>query len=338
MEQTIRFCKSADGVRIAYATVGSGYPLVACQGWLSHLELDWSNREWQRFWGTLAEQYLVVRYDKRGTGLSDRNVEDFSLEAQTADLAAVVDALGVSKLALLGYSQGGPISIAYTAAHADVVSHLILYGTYASGSYVAISELATALLELIRADWGGVGSLAQADIYMPGASTEDRQAFAKYQTQCAGYDAAMAQAATVGEFRVRHLLKDIQTPALVLHKKDDKPVPFELGRRLARDLPNSRFVPLEGNSHILYLGSANETIAAIIEFLGNAPTTLVGGITQREVDVLRLVAAGRSNRAIAEQLSISVNTADRHVSNILTKIGATNRAEAASYAVRNGLA
>lgn len=321
---------------------GSGYPLVACQGWISHLELDWGNPGIRRFWEKLGERFLVVRYDKRGTGLSDRSVEDFSLEAQAGDLAAVVEALGVGKVAMLGYSQGGPISIAYTAAHQDVVSHLILYGTYASGSYAAISELAKALLRLIDADWGGLGSLAMADIYMPGASTEDREAFAKYQRLCADKEAACAQSASVGEFKVKHLLRDISVPVLVLHKRDDKPVPFELGRRLARDLPNSRFVPLEGNSHIITIGAVKETIDAMFEFLADAgaedAALAASGITRREAEVLRLVAAGQSNRAIADQLSISVNTADRHMSNILTKIGAANRAEAASYAVRHGLA
>ena len=328
-------------MRIAYGSVGSGYPLVACQGWLSHLELDWSNPGTRRFWEKLAERYLVVRYDKRGTGLSDRKVEDFSLEAQTGDLAAVIQALGVGKVALLGYSQGGPISIAYTAAHQDVVSHLILYGTYASASYVAISDLANALLRLIEADWGGLGSLAQADIYLPGASTEDRQAFADYQRRCADREEALAQAGTVGRFKVKHLLKDIRTPALVLHKRDDRPVPFELGRRLARDLPNSRFVPLEGNSHIITIGGVKDTLDAVFDFLAGAGaegTALSeAGITSREAEVLRLIAAGKSNRQIADELSISINTADRHVSNILTKIGATNRAQAATYAVRHDL-
>lgn len=249
--------------------------------------------------------------------------------------------MGAKKVALLGYSQGGPISLAYAAGHQQIVSHLILYGTYASGSYVAISELAGALHRLIEADWGGLGSLAMADIYMPGASTEDREAFAEYQRLCADKDCALRQSRTVGEYKVKHLLRDIRTPALVLHKKNDKPVPFELGRRLARDLPNSRFVPLEGDSHLITIGSVKETLNAIFEFLserGREQALSRDNISPRERDVLRLIAAGRSNRQIAEELSISVNTVDRHVNNIYTKINASNRAEAASYAVRNGLA
>lgn len=315
---------------------------MVCQGWLGHLELEWAADFSRNFWERLAGSHRIIRYDRRGTGLSDRSVGDFSLEAQTADLAAVVEATEEKAVALLGYSAGGPITISYTAAHPDVVSRLILHGTYASGSYVAMSDLANALTRLIEADWGGVGSLAMADIYIPGASTAARQAFANYQQQCATKEVATQQATTVAEFKVRHLLKKIETPALVIHKRGDKAVPFELGRRLARDLPNSRFVPLDGDSHLINVGGTTATIEAISDFLesagSEAPGLAAHGITRREAEVLRLVAAGRSNRAIAGELGISVNTADRHVSNILTKIGATNRAEAASYAVRQGLA
>lgn len=343
MEQTIRFCAAPDGTRIAYATAGSGYPLVVCPGWLGHVELEWANDALRGFWEKLAARYRVIRYDRRGTGLSDRSAEDFSLEAQTADLEAVVDAAGEKHVAVLGYSAGGPIVISYAAAHPDVVSHLILYGTYASGSYVAMSDLAAALHKLIEADWGGMGSLAMADIYIPGAPTEARQAFAEYQKQCATKEVALEQAQTVTDHTVKHLLKEIEMPSLVLHKRGDKAVPFELGRRLARDLPNSSFVPVDGNSHLIGIGrGTTEMVEAILDFLaaaGSASEALAAdSITRREAEVLRLLAAGRSNRQIADELSISVNTVDRHVSNVYTKIGATNRAEAASYAIRSGIA
>src|SRR6476469_1643003 len=119
MDQQIRFCTAPDGVRIAYATVGSGYPLVVCQGWISHLELDWSNPAMRRFWGTLAERYQVVRYDKRGTGLSDRKVADFSFAAQVGDLGSVGKAVNAPRVALMGFSQGRPLCIAYAAHHPD---------------------------------------------------------------------------------------------------------------------------------------------------------------------------------------------------------------------------
>lgn len=340
VEQRMHFCAAPDGTRIAYAMVGVGPVLVIAQGWISNLELDWAAEFSRRFWEKLGEQYTVVRYDRRGTGLSDRKVSDYSQAAQTADLAAVIAAVDARRVALLGFSAGGPISVAYTAAHPERVSHLILYGTYASGSYTAISELAQALTHLIEVDWGGIGSLAMADIYIPGVSTEQRQAFAFYQQQCATKEAAIGQAVAVGDFNVKGLLKEITTPTLVMHKREDKAVPFELGRRLARDIKNSRFVPLEGNRYVLGLENTKATLSAIIDFLATpgAPEEPALNLTSRERDVLTLVAAGKSNRQIAEELRISINTADRHVSNILAKIGASNRAEAASLAVRSGIA
>lgn len=338
MEQSIRFCTAPDGARIAYSTVGSGYPLVLCPGWISHLELDWATPFFRAFWEALAERYRVIRYDRRGTGLSDRNVSDYSVRAQASDLATVIEAAGEKRNILFGHCTGGPIAILYAASHPETVSHLVLFATSSSGHYMAVSELADALRRLIMADWGGVGSLAMADMFFPGASSEERQANAAYQQQCATKEAALAQAMTVDSFNAKGLLKQVHAPALVLHKRHDKVVPLELGRRLARDLPNSRFVPLDGDSNVIGIGSERvnrETIEAVLDFLADASAD--GAITKRERDVLRLVAAGKSNRKIAEELSISINTAERHVSNILTKIGATNRAQAATYAVRSKL-
>lgn len=330
-------------MRIAYATVGSGYPLVVCPGWLSHLEIDWATPFHRAFWERLAERCRIVRYDRRGTGLSDRKVKDYSLEAQRGDLAAVIEATGEPRVALLGHCTGGSLIISYAAAHPEVASHLIFYDTFASENSLVVSKLADALMRLVDADWGGIGSLTMADMFYPGATTEQREAYAAYQLQCASKEAALAQAETISSFETKDLVKGLQTPSLVLHKRGDKIAPFELGRRLARNLPKSRFVPLDGDSNVIGIGSREATTAsieAIVDFLGDARPAVgsAAGITAREAEVLRLVAAGRSNREIAEELNISVNTVERHVNNVYTKIGASNRVEAASYAVRNGLA
>jgi pimeloyl-ACP methyl ester carboxylesterase/DNA-binding CsgD family transcriptional regulator len=299
-------------------------------------------------WERLAERYRVIRYDRRGTGLSDRTADDFSLAAQTGDLAAVVAACGEPCVALLGFSAGGPVVIAYAAAHPENVSHLILYGTYASGSYGAVAELAKALNQMIKADWGGLGSLAMADIYIPGATTEQRQTFAMYQQQCATMEVALGQAEAVGTFRVKELLKDVSTPALVIHKRGDKAVPFELGRRLARDLPDSRFVPLDGDSHLIFVGGTAQTIEAITDFVpsdGRADAQSAAAkrkfaatrLSPRETEVLRLLAAGKSSREIGAELVLTVRTVERHVTNVYRKIGAHNRAQATAFALEQGM-
>ena len=131
MEQQIRFCTTSDGVRIAYATVGQGPPLVRVLGWFTHLEFEWENPRWRRYYEPMASRFTYIRYDGRGMGLSDRDVTDFSVDAFVHDLEAVVDALGFEKVALYGVSQGGPTSIAYAVRHPERVSHLIIYGSAA---------------------------------------------------------------------------------------------------------------------------------------------------------------------------------------------------------------
>src|SRR3972149_10670560 len=131
MEQQIRFCKTSDGVRIAYATVGEGQPLVKAANWLSHLEFDWRSPVWRHWLEELARDHLLVRYDERGCGLSDWTVEDFSFNAWVRGLESVVGALGLDRFALLGISQGGPVAITYAVRHPERVSHLILYGSFA---------------------------------------------------------------------------------------------------------------------------------------------------------------------------------------------------------------
>ena len=133
MEQQIRFCTASDGVRIAYATVGEGPPLVKAANWLNHLEFDWHSPVWHHWLKGLSRDHLLVRYDERGCGLSDWPVEDFSFNAWVSDLETVVDALALQRFALLGISQGGPVAIAYAVRHPEKVSHLIIYGSYSRG-------------------------------------------------------------------------------------------------------------------------------------------------------------------------------------------------------------
>src|SRR5687767_9208622 len=130
--QVVRFCRAPDGVRIAYAVHGSGPPLVVASCWLSHLQHDWNSPVWRHFLADLGTVATVIRYDERGHGLSDWDVEDFSLESRIGDLEAVVDAAGADRFALMGMSQGGPVSISYAARHPERVTRLIFYGSYAN--------------------------------------------------------------------------------------------------------------------------------------------------------------------------------------------------------------
>jgi len=268
MEQQIGFCTSPDGARIAYATVGKGPALVMPTTWLSHLQLIWQDPEARRFFERLALYHTLVRYDQRGSGLSDRNRTDFTLEAELKDLETVIDHLKLKRLALLGISLGGPIAVAYTARHPRHVSHLIFCGTCARGEEITTEEVKTAFISLVRAHWG-IGSKALADIFIPGADAAGIELFAKYQRECATPEMAAQLLGLVYKTDVVHLLPSLRVPTLVLHRQRDGVMPFRLGRELASLIPNARFVPLEGRDHLPWLGDCDSVLRAIAEFLGD---------------------------------------------------------------------
>ena len=133
MQQEIRFCITNDGVRIAYASVGHGPPIVKAPNWLTHLEYEWETPIWRHWWEELARDHTVIRFDQRGCGLSDWNVGEMSFDSWVSDLEAVVAATKVERFDLLGISQGGPVAVEYAVRHPEHVSRLILFGVYARG-------------------------------------------------------------------------------------------------------------------------------------------------------------------------------------------------------------
>ena len=159
MKQQIQFCTTQDGVRLALAKAGEGPPLVRTANWFTHLELDWESAIWRHWFEALADGRTLVRYDPRGSGLSDRNVNDFSLEAWISDLEAVVDAAGLQRFPLLGLCQGGVVAVAFAARHPERVSRLILYDSYLSGAYAEgvdqrLEKQARTMSEMIELGWG----------------------------------------------------------------------------------------------------------------------------------------------------------------------------------------
>lgn len=267
MQQHIQFVTAPDGVSLAVSTVGAGPPLIIIPGWISHLELDWAYPLARDFYQRLAETNLLVRYDKRGTGLSDRGVNDYSPEANLRDLEAIIDALGLKKPALMGYSQGGPISVAYAVEHPDAVSHLILYGSYHDGTTAYFRDLVDGFAALIKADWGGYGSSALVEMFAPGLPQEGRVAVAQYFGQAADREGAIATLKSLFDFRVTDLLTQVRTPTLVLHRRGDRTCPFQQGREMAARIPGARFVPMEGDIHAVVWGDTEPIVTAIADFL-----------------------------------------------------------------------
>ncbi len=257
--QRIGFCASADGARIAYATVGSGPPLVKAANWLSHLEFDWNSPVWRHWLLALSRDHTLVRYDERGCGLSDWSNVEFSLDAWVRDLEAVVDNLGLERFPLLGISQGGPIAIAYAVRHPERVSHLILYGSYARGrQHRALSpaqqEERELMLRMIAVGWGRDHPAFRqvfTSYFIPDATREQADWFNELQRITATPENAERIARTFDQLDVRKLAPKLALPALVLHVSGDLRIPFEEGRRVAKLIPGARFVPLEGRNHIL---------------------------------------------------------------------------------------
>jgi predicted ATPase/pimeloyl-ACP methyl ester carboxylesterase/DNA-binding SARP family transcriptional activator/tRNA A-37 threonylcarbamoyl transferase component Bud32 len=258
-EQEIRFCSSADEVRLAYATVGQGPPLVKAANWLSHLEYDWESPVWRHWLQGLSQHHRLIRYDERGCGLSDWDAADMSFEAWLSDLEAVVDAAGVDRFPLLGISQGGAIAIAYAVRHSERVSHLILYGSYARGKLhrnLSESQLleAKTLIDLIKIGWGRENPAFRqvfSALFMPDGTPDLFRAFNELQRVSSSPENAARIVSGFNEINVTELARQVTAPTLVLHARDDGRIPFEEGRLLAGLIPNARFVPLESKNHIL---------------------------------------------------------------------------------------
>jgi pimeloyl-ACP methyl ester carboxylesterase/DNA-binding winged helix-turn-helix (wHTH) protein len=274
--QEIRFCAAADGTRIAYATAGRGPPLLKAANWLNHLEYDWESPFWGHLLHQLARGRTLVRYDARGTGLSDAEVGELSLEAWVRDLEAVADAAGLERFPLLGISQGCAISVAYAVRHPGRVSHLVLSGGFALGAFrrgAAEAERRRAMASLIRTGWGQDNPAFRqlfAALFMPAGTKAQHDAFGALQRVTASPEMAARYFDAVGHFDVTGLLARVRAPTLVLHALGDAMNPVECGRQLAAGIPGARFVALPGVNHLPLEGEAGleRFFAEIESFLG----------------------------------------------------------------------
>jgi len=256
--QQIGFCRVPDGVRIAYATAGSGPPLVKAANWLNHLEFEWESPVWRHWVEELVRHHELIRYDERGCGLSDWKVPDFSFDAWVRDLETVVDRLRLERFALMGISQGAAVAIAYTVKHPEKVSRLVLYGGYARGwgkrGSAAEIERRHALNTLIRLGWGRDHPAFRqmwTALYIPEGNAEQVQWFNDLQRISASPENAELFSRTFGEIEVTDLLAQVRVPTVVFHCDQDAAVPFQEGRLLAAGIPGAKFVPLASRNHIL---------------------------------------------------------------------------------------
>jgi class 3 adenylate cyclase/pimeloyl-ACP methyl ester carboxylesterase len=256
MTQEIKYCRATDGVRLAYAAVGQGSPLVKTANWMNHLEYDWESPIWHHLLEGLARNHTLVRYDARGNGLSDWDVDELSLEAWVGDLETVVDAAGIERFPLLGVSQGCAISIAYAVRHPERLSHLILYGGFALGGMKRSPEereKRRAMGTLMRLGWGSDDPTFRqmfTSQFIPEATKEQADWFNDLHRKTTSPECAARYFEAVNNFDVRELLSQVKVPTLVMHVRDDLIVPIDAGRQMAAGIPGARFIALPGRNHL----------------------------------------------------------------------------------------
>jgi class 3 adenylate cyclase/pimeloyl-ACP methyl ester carboxylesterase len=257
--QQINYCRAFDGVRLAWSKVGSGPPLVKTANWMNHVEYDWDSSFLRHFFIGLARDFTLLRYDARGNGMSDWDVDEVSLDAWVSDIEAVVDAAGLDRFPLLGMSQGCATSVAFAVRHPERVTHLVLYGGFARGAYrraknEAELQKAKALATLIRTGWGDDSPVYRqlfSSMFMPGGTPEQLQKFTERQRKTTTAECAYRYFETTRNLDVTELLPKVAVPTLVMHVRDDQIQPFEAGRELAAGIPGARFVAMQGQNHIL---------------------------------------------------------------------------------------
>jgi class 3 adenylate cyclase/pimeloyl-ACP methyl ester carboxylesterase len=266
LHQEIRYCRTVDGVRLAYATVGAGPPLVKTANWMNHLEYDLEGPTWGHILAGLARNRTLTRYDARGNGLSDWDVDKVSLDLWVSDLETIVEAAGLERFPLLGISQGCAICIAYAVRHPERVSHLALYGGFALGRMKratsdAEREKFKAMTTLMRVGWGMEDSAFRQIFttqFMPDASKAEADAFNELQRRTTSPECAARYYETVGDFDVLDLLPQVKAPTLVMHVREDRVATLEAGRQMANGIAGARFVVLPGKNHIFMAGEPAE--------------------------------------------------------------------------------
>ena len=338
MEQDVRYC-ALDGRRIAYASIGEGPLLLFGGRWVSHLEEEWELPGAQAFFGELARTHRVVRYDRIGAGLSERELPGPPTpELETRQLEAVLVACGDTEpAALFACSCAGLASARFAAASPERVRKIVFFGAYASRDDIP-EVTRRSLVDFVRLNWP-LATQMLAGLLAPNAGGDEIALYSRYQRHSASADVASAFLELDLASDARAFLPKLTMPALVLHRRDDRTVPISRGRELASLLPNARFIALSGGSHKPWLDDQRELQRALAGFLDDDIPLDANGdspLTRRETEVLRLIAVGLSNREIASSLVLSEHTVHRHVANILRKLAQSSRAAAAAQGARAG--
>jgi pimeloyl-ACP methyl ester carboxylesterase/DNA-binding CsgD family transcriptional regulator len=340
VEPQVEYATTTDGVRIATMAFGQGPPLLTSSTppW-SHVERETQIPRVRAFLYALAEEHRVVRYDCRGTGLSDREPLDFGIEAQVRDMEAAADYHGLDRFAIYGSIGGGPASIVYAARHPERVSHLILWGVITNGAFYSTNL--GPFLGVLREQWDAfVDTFANLAFGWEASDTAEH--YARLTREAITHEGMMRLVEAADGIDVRDEARSIRTPTMVMVRREVKWGLLDESRALAGLIPGARLLMLDGGAPAPFLGDSDTVVRAFLEFLASSeaprePRQARAPLSVRETEVLRLLAGGSTSKEIAAALSISVSTAQRHIANIYAKVGARGRVEAAAYAFSQGL-
>lgn len=256
--QQVRYCRARDGTRLAWSSVGAGFPLVKTANWLNHLEFDWESPVWRHWLSELTRRNCLIRYDERGNGLSDWNPPELTFESFVEDLEAVVDSAGLDRFDLLGISQGAPVAIAYSLRNPGRVRRMVLLGGYSRGWALRLKgeDLARreAMVTLTQTGWGSDNPAYRqmfTSLYIPGGTPEQLGWWNELQKVTTTPANAVSLQRVLSTIDVTELLGRVAVPTMVAHARDDHVIGFEAGKELAAGIPGSHFVELDSANHVL---------------------------------------------------------------------------------------
>jgi pimeloyl-ACP methyl ester carboxylesterase/DNA-binding CsgD family transcriptional regulator len=347
--QSIRFTTASDGARLAWAEAGQGPVVVKAANWLTHLEYEWESPLWKHWIHFFTDNFRLIRYDERGCGLSDRKVDDLSMERWVDDLATVA---GVAKptepVTLLGISQGAASCIAYSIRHPERVARMILYGGYARGAHLRgtpeMQAAHRAMIDLAQVAWGKENPTFRqvfTSRFIPGGTPQQLQWFNDLCLKTTSGDVVAPLLRARAQVDITHLLERVTVPTLVLHARDDEVVQIEEGKLLASGIAGAEFVELDSRNHVLLAHEPawqrfKEAVLAFARDVAPASESPFAPLTDRERDVLTLMTQGLGNADIAARLGISEKTVRNHSSSLFEKLGVASRAQAIVLARDHG--
>ncbi|GAA5198343.1 alpha/beta fold hydrolase [Microbacterium jejuense] len=334
---------------IAWSESGAGSPLILGGWWMSHLERDLEYAPIRSFLAALSARRRVIRTDPIGSGLSrSRRATPATLTPHVDALTAVLDDAGAERVTVLAGSSGCPVAVAFAARHPDRVERLVLCGAYLDGSAIASAADRDALTEVVRRSWG-VSARVMSEIFFPDATPEEQRAYLRHQRTVGSPESAAAALAAVYAFDARAEAAAVRAPTLVLHRRGDRAIPLALGVETANAMAPARLAIVDGTAHHPWHGDSAEIVRQILTFDGVDPglltepaaatdapgTSPAGPLSEREREVLLLVAQGRTDAEIAAELYLSPHTVHRHVANVRSKLGVPTRSAAAAWAAVN---